>query len=649
MSIEKMALVHIMGKEKSLNQALLLCVQSELFHPENVFLKPEEEIFERKSSPNPYNDIYQKIEDILEILQIPKTYNKDVQTKAFSLDEAEDTIDALHATAIEMAKRQKKLQEDVQLQEQTLLQIKHMIGLGAPIEDIFTSNHSVARFGRLPVDNLVKLDYFKDKEFFFYPFDKDRDYAWGIYITPQHNAKEIDDIFSSLYFEIIELPDSLYGTPENAVKLLSNQIRESYTELHVMDAEFGKEKFENQEMLQNLYSQVKTLHDTFLFRKYAVIGRKKFRLIGFVPESELDSFLNMFDEYDSIVCETQPADVDEHYTPPIKLKTNWLFRPFEMYVETYGLPSYKDINPTTYIGIIYVLLFGIMFADLGQGFCVVLAGILIWKLKKMKLGLILSRCGFASMFFGFLNGSVFGFEDNFQNVFKALGLWPTFPIDVLDSKMSLILLLLSLGVGICIILASMIVNIFIGLRRKDLGSALFSSNGIAGLVFYGGIVAAALLLLIFNVNVFQPAFFILVILLPLVLIFLHEPLGNFISRHRHSREEKEKFSVMDSVFEMVDVLLSYCTNTLSFLRVGGFILSHAALMLVVMQFAHMASSFGSPIVVVLGNIFVMALEGLVVSIQVLRLVYYETFSRFYISDGKPFVPAKIEAEEANKK
>ena len=131
------------------------------------------------------------------------------------------------------------------------------------------------------------------------------------------------------------------------------------------------------------------------------------------------------------------------------------------------------------------------------------------------------------------------------------------------------------------------------------------------------------------------------IVLPLVLMFFHEPLGEMVKNRRRKRAEKEKFSVVDDSFEMFDILLSYCTNTLSFLRIGGFILSHAALMLVVMTFAHMAGTIGSPIVIVFGNIFVMALEGLIVGIQVLRLIYYETFSRFYESSGKPFEPVKI--------
>ena len=87
---------------------------------------------------------------------------------------------------------------------------------------------------------------------------------------------------------------------------------------------------------------------------------------------------------------------------------------------------------------------------------------------------------------------------------------------------------------------------------------------------------------------------------------------------------------------------------MSFLRVGGFVLSHAGMMAVVMTLAHMVGSVGNPIVVIIGNAFVMAMEGLIVGIQVLRLEYYEIFSRFYDGDGKPFEPVKITYDINNK-
>ena len=91
-------------------------------------------------------------------------------------------------------------------------------------------------------------------------------------------------------------------------------------------------------------------------------------------------------------------------------------------------------------------------------------------------------------------------------------------------------------------------------------------------------------------------------------------------------------------FELFETLLSYFSNTLSFVRIGAFAVSHAAMMEVVLMLA--GAEEGSPnwVVIVLGNLFVCLMEGLVVGIQVLRLEYYEMFSRFYKGSGRAFDP-----------
>ena len=97
---------------------------------------------------------------------------------------------------------------------------------------------------------------------------------------------------------------------------------------------------------------------------------------------------------------------------------------------------------------------------------------------------------------------------------------------------------------------------------------------------------------------------------------------------------------VEGFFELFEVVLSFITNTMSFLRVGGFVLSHAGMMLVVYTLAEMVGGFGEIIVLILGNVFVMCLEGLIVGIQVLRLEFYEMFSRYYEGNGIPFKTIK---------
>jgi V/A-type H+/Na+-transporting ATPase subunit I len=76
----------------------------------------------------------------------------------------------------------------------------------------------------------------------------------------------------------------------------------------------------------------------------------------------------------------------------------------------YGLPAYNEFDPTIFLAITYIFIFGCMFGDAGQGLLLVIGGALLYKLKKMDLGAIISMAGVFSTIFGFLYGSVFGFE-----------------------------------------------------------------------------------------------------------------------------------------------------------------------------------------------------------------------------------------------
>ena len=93
---------------------------------------------------------------------------------------------------------------------------------------------------------------------------------------------------------------------------------------------------------------------------------------------------------------------------------------------------------------------------------------------------------------------------------------------------------------------------------------------------------------------------------------------------------------MEGFFELFEICLSYITNTISYLRVGGFVLSHAGMMMAVTMIMEMAGGIGGLAVGIFGNILVMCLEGLIVGIQVLRLEFYEMFSRYFTGNGIVF-------------
>ncbi len=134
----------------------------------------------------------------------------------------------------------------------------------------------------------------------------------------------------------------------------------------------------------------------------------------------------------------------------------------------------------------------------------------------------------------------------------------------------------------------------------------------------------------------------LVLGIPLLAMAFKEPLASLLEKKGVRIEGGIGMYLVQMFFEMFEVLLSFFSNTLSFVRVGAFAVSHAAMMEVVLMLAGFENGGGGNwLVVVLGNLFVCAMEGLIVGIQVLRLEYYELFSRYYKGTGREFKPYQL--------
>ena len=192
---------------------------------------------------------------------------------------------------------------------------------------------------------------------------------------------------------------------------------------------------------------------------------------------------------------------------------------------------------------------------------------------------------------------------------------------------------------------SIVLNIILGFKQKNFEKAIFGCNGLVGLTFYLSVVIGAALQLLEGIKVFTPLYVIFLVVIPLLLMFFRTPLSNYVKYKKTHADDEESEGIgsfiAENFFELFEFMLSYVTNTMSFLRVGGFILSHAGMMLVVMTLAESVSKGASPFVVIIGNAFVMAMEGMIVAIQSIRLEFYEIFSRFYEGDGKPFLPVRV--------
>ena len=171
-----------------------------------------------------------------------------------------------------------------------------------------------------------------------------------------------------------------------------------------------------------------------------------------------------------------------------------------------------------------------MFGDLGQGAVIFLIGLIMSKFMKNSAGGILSRVGLSSMFFGFMYGSVFGFEELLDPVYEFLG-WGGKPLHVFEQTN--FILLAAVALGVVLITISITLNIILGFRQKNYEKAIFGSNGIVGLVFYLSVAVGASLTLLLDIKVFTLPYVLGLIVLPLLLMFFRTPLSNYM-RYKNS-------------------------------------------------------------------------------------------------------------------
>ena len=172
---------------------------------------------------------------------------------------------------------------------------------------------------------------------------------------------------------------------------------------------------------------------------------------------------------------------------------------------------------------------------------------------------------------------------------------------------------------------------------------VFSNNGLAGFIFYGCII---LTIVLYMTGHKTPSNILLAICLgiPVILFVFKEPLTNLVEHNHKKLEEGKVMFLVQGFFELFETMLSYFSNTLSYVRIGAFAVSHAAIMEVVLMLSGAESGSVNIFGVILGNVIVCLLEGLIVGIQVLRLEYYEMFSRFYKGTGREFKPFHKQSE-----
>jgi V/A-type H+-transporting ATPase subunit I len=542
----------------------------------------------------------------------------------------------VQAASEQRAARLKRLEQ----LESYLRQLEPLADLNLDISALRYSHHIVSMLGVIPAANLERLQTSLART----PFvlltlrqDSAKPVVW--LAGAKRDADILERAARSAYLNPLNLPHIHHGTPSEVIESLHTAIERARQHLVEQEAEIKALHEEHQQQLQLLLWRVRA--SRMMTEAIAHFGelRHTYLIIGWVPVSRITDLTQQLKQVaEDILIDTFPTRRNNaQQNIPVALYNSGVLGTFQPLVTTYAQPRYEEIDPTMLIALTFPLLYGAMFGDVGHGLLLALVGWLvnsrkIQALRSMaNLGAIILVCGVMATAFGFLYGSVFGKE----NLLPALWMRP------MDNMMQI--LLFAIGLGIVLLSMGFLLNIWNAWVVRDWGRLLFDHNGIAGFVLYWSLMGM-------GAGVFVDGFPIpsLIFVIPVVgaglVVMFSEVLKHLVEKHRPLVESSPGMYAIQAFFELFETLIGFLSNSLSYVRVGAFAVAHAGLSAVIFILADMAGSpqsVGYWIVTILGQLFIVGFEGLIVGIQTMRLEYYEFFSKFFSGGGTPFRPLTL--------
>lgn len=645
LAVERMKIANIMGEIQDMDSIILdilnlKCMQfmsAETNIEENKFVfslddeKNLDKNLERNLELNYIEPIEEdeshkvsakKAEEIMKFLGIDK-----IEDKYFERIDINEDVDSFVKNISEKMNEYENTKESLKILDTLKENYELFKNVDIDLKDIADLKYFNTRFGFLDKDARARLkkNYGNILAMIYHTGTVDNRELFLV-IYPKETEKDIDRVLKSLNFtEVDLLGENVEGTASLIFKNLEEEEENVKRKIFEIE-EYKKNLLESMDdELRTSLAHMLSYEEIEKAKKYMLRSNKYFYLSGWIGLSDTKKLEEKLSNYEDIDIEYFDPKEGSKKTPT-KLKNANFFKPFELLINMYGTPSYGEFDPTVIFGITYMILFGAMFGDLGQGAVFAVAGLMLAK-KNKDFGGLLLRMGASSMFFGLMYGSVFGIEE----IIPALWFRPFENINgtlVTAIYFGIILLAIAYGIGI-----------YNRLKSGSPDEAFFAKEGFLGVLIFIAMINIGISVM-GGSSPLPKNISIGILFGSLVIMLLKRPILKIL--FKKEPEESAADYYIESSFGLLEALLSTMSSIISFIRVGAFAINHVGLFLAFKTLGEMLGSRGGNIaVLIFGNILILALEGLIVFIQSLRLEYYEMFSKYYSGDGVLFKADKI--------
>ncbi len=589
------------------------------------------------------NPLAKRIKEIIKKMGVDedKTKSHEEEIKPFDDVEAQRFIEEielkLNPLFVKLEDEKLKIMKHQEIYKQLTLLPPDIFGISVPGKYSFLASLS----GWIENKDLPKIkNELESIPNLIVPFRSDKNKILVFIAVLKKNKAILEEIIQITSFEKVEKPEELSGISGDIQKKIRGDLEQKKIVLEKTEKKINALKEKYSFPLINLSKSITMNQLTVKAKNYFKKTQHTYLVSGWIPYDERDKLIRSVRSLTNDRCYIEEIPVnkikavkDGKVQVPVKLLSPSLLKPFELLINNYGLPEYGMLDPTLLVAITFLLMFGAMFGDIGHGLVLFLLGIFLLRNKKesiTKVAALIAYGGGTSIIFGFLFGSFFGFE-----IINPLWMRP------IHNIMSF--LKLAVIFGITVISSGIIINIINNLSHQNLKEGLFGKSGLmGGIIYWGGVGIVTKKIIMPSVSL-NPWMIVGIIGIPLMLLFLRGPLLKLLKKETDFFPGGMANYLMEIMMEVVEIFIGYLANTISFVRIGAFALAHAGLFIAVFSLANIlkektGGAFLSVSTIILGNIFIILLEGLVVTIQCVRLEYYEFFSKFFEGKGKEYIP-----------
>jgi V/A-type H+-transporting ATPase subunit I len=493
--------------------------------------------------------------------------------------------------------------------------------------------------GWLPRENLLRLEQaLEHLHHALIPLVQEETRVLVLVAGLASDRETLDRALKGAFFEPLSLPPTTTGSLSQTLAGLNKQIQALETSRQQQDVQRSRLRDQigpELVLIRNRIDLIRTL-----LRARVLFGKvdRSYLVSGWIPANLVDKLkealaqeLGSQAEVEVLSPEAIPGAREGVLKIPILFNNPYLLRPFERLTTAYGTPAYGEVEPTAFLAVSFLLMFGLMFGDVGQGGVLFLTGYLIFRrfFRYTDYGIILMECGVASVIFGFLYGSVFGVE----HLLPALWFSPMQDITYFIK--------IAILVGVGAISLGLILGFINALRLKT--PRLPAAGFLAALIYW---ILAGLGVRYLLTGAMEWDFWVAAgvagVTLLMGIIYILQRLW-LAPPPAEATTEGVGLRLLEGIIEVVDGTIRFVANTISFIRIAAFALAHAGLFIAVFSLADTLNRMGGGglvywLTIAAGNVVIILLEGLVVSIQIVRLEYYEFMSKFFHGGGEPFKP-----------